>query len=144
MFSLRTRLPALPLALVLVLALAGCGGGDDARVAGTPQAEAPPTTAPSPGDAVSPADAGDRVLVQGFRFQPAELTVAAGTTVTWSNEDDIRHTATSGTPEAADGRFAVALDGKGTQGSVPFGEAGTYTYFCEVHNSMLGTVVVTG
>lgn len=141
MFSFRTRLPALP--LVLILALAGCGGGDDAGV-GTPQAEAPTATAPSPGDAVPPEDGGERVLVQGFRFQPAELTVAVGTTVTWSNEDDIRHTATSGTPEAADGGFAVVLDGKGTQASVPFREAGTYTYFCEVHNSMRGTVVVTG
>lgn len=142
MSRLRTRLPAFP--LVLALVLAGCGGGDDADVADTPQAEAPATSAPAAGDAAPVADTGGRVLVQGFRFQPAELTVAVGSTVTWSNEDDIRHTATSGTPGAADGRFAVALDGKGTQGSASFGEAGRYTYFCEVHTSMLGTVVVTG
>lgn len=139
----RPLLPALTAALVL--ALAGCGG-DDTGVADTPQADAPSASAPAAPDdgaATEPAAGGDAVLVQGFRFQPSELTVASGATVTWANEDDIRHTATSGTPEAPDGTFAVVLDGKGTQGSFTFADAGTHAYFCEVHNSMLGTVTVT-
>ena len=146
---MRTRrsllLPGFSAALAVALAfgLAACGGGDDTGTADTPQADAPAATEPAPGGAPEPAG-GDAVLVQGFRFQPSELTVAVGTTVTWTNEDDIRHTATSGTPGAPDGMFAVSLDGKGSTGSFTFAEAGTYSYFCEVHNSMLGTVVVTG
>jgi plastocyanin len=132
----------------LVLALAGCGGGDDDGVADSPDTGAPAVSEPAvpddgPEAEPEPAD-GDAVLVQGFRFQPSDLTVAPGATVTWTNEDDIRHTATSGAPGAPDGTFAVSLDGKGATGSFTFADAGTYAYYCEVHESMLGTVVVSG
>lgn len=143
--SVRQPVLSAALAAVLVFALAACGGGDDTGVADTPQADVPTASAPAADDdAATEPSSGDAVLVQGFRFQPAELTVAPGATVTWTNEDDIRHTATSGEPGTPDGTFAVSLDGKGSSGSFTFAEAGTYAYYCEVHESMRGTVVVSG
>ena len=113
-------------AITAVLALlTGCGGGGDEGVADqTPAADS-------------------AVLVQGFRFQPETLQVSAGATVTWTNEDDIEHTATAGTPDTPSGEFDVALDGAGATGTHTFDAPGTYAYFCEVHNSMLGEIVVS-
>jgi plastocyanin len=140
----RRPLLAAALTAVLLLVLAGCGGGDDAGVADSPQAGATTASEPAPDDEAAEPAGGGAVLVQGFRFQPSELTVAPGATVIWTNEDDIRHTATSGAPGQPDGTFAVSLDGKGSSGSFDFAEAGTYAYYCEVHESMTGTVVVSG
>ena len=72
-----------------------------------------------------------------FTFVPARLTVKAGTTVTWRNEDDIPHTVTSVTQ-----RFkSRALDTDDTF-SFTFTEPGTYDYFCSLHPRMTATVVV--
>lgn len=141
----RTMLAAMA---ALTLLLAGCGGGGDEGVADqTPetQTEAGAGEATPEGgqDAEGAAEVGDAVLVQGFRFQPERLEVAAGATVTWTNEDDVPHTATAGTPEAPGDAFDVALDGVGASGSHTFAEPGTYAYFCEVHNSMRGEIVVS-
>jgi plastocyanin len=145
-----TKLGALLVALVL--ALAACGGDD-------PAVEAPATDdAPAAGDEVeepaddtgdaaaddaaeAPAD-GNAVTVQGFRFDPSELTVAVGDTVVWTNMDGIDHTATSGTADAPDGAFDVDMPEQGTSGEHTFTEAGTFAYFCEVHTSMTGTITV--
>src|SRR5919108_4798768 len=83
------------------------------------------------------------VTVKQFQFMPAELTVKVGTTVTWTNQDDILHTATSGaTPGTADGKFDGPMDGRGKSFSHLFDQSGRYPYFCNRHNSMTGTVVV--
>jgi plastocyanin len=80
--------------------------------------------------------------IRVFQFQPGALAVRAGTRVTWTNEDDITHTVTSGTPGNPDGRFEVRLAGKGTTGGATFSEPGVYPYFCARHQSMRGEVVV--
>ena len=82
------------------------------------------------------------VAVQTFQFQPSPLEVRVGTTVSWSNRDDILHTVTAGTPGAADGRFNGQLDGPGTLYQFTFTEPGTYAYFCARHESMRGEVRV--
>jgi plastocyanin len=82
------------------------------------------------------------VSVQLFQFKPGQLEVRAGSTVTWANQDDIGHTVTSGTPEQRDGRFDLALDGKGATASVQLREPGTYPYFCRRHQSMRGAIHV--
>jgi plastocyanin len=84
-----------------------------------------------------------KVAVKLFQFQPAQLTIKAGTTVTWTNEDDIGHTLTSGTPDGKDGRFDMRLGGKGASFSFTFTQPGTYTYFCNRHQSMQGQINVT-
>ena len=82
------------------------------------------------------------VAIRLFAFAPTPLTVKAGTTVTWTNGDDITHTVTSGTPAAKDGRFEARLAGKQASFRRTFSEAGTYPYFCERHPNMAGEVLV--
>ena len=128
-------------ALAAVL-LAGCGGSDS----GTTQPETAASTAPTTVSngtlaAANPAGSG-AVTVKQFQFMPAELAVKAGTNVTWTNEDDILHTATSGTPGSPDGKFDGPMDGRGKSFSHVFDQPGRYPYFCSRHESMTGTVVV--
>jgi len=72
-----------------------------------------------------------------FTFVPARLTVKAGTTVTWRNEDDIPHTITS----AARLFKSKALDTDDSF-SFTFTDPGTYEYFCSLHPRMTATIVV--
>lgn len=142
------KVPALASALILALTLTACGsGGDDLSGEPAPEpAEDSASEASAPADAEEPGDgvvSGENgVLVQGFRYQPATLEVSTGTTVTWSNEDNIDHTVTAGTPEAPETTFDIDLPEAGTSGSHTFDEPGTYVYFCQVHESMRGEVVV--
>jgi plastocyanin len=78
------------------------------------------------------------VTVQLFQFQPGALDVRAGTTIIFRNQDDILHTATSGTPDAPDRRFDVRLAGRGTTGEAILATPGVYPYFCSRHPSMRG------
>jgi plastocyanin len=93
-------------------------------------------------EAPSPKAGSSKVAIQLFQFQPGQLEVKAGTQVTWTNQDDIEHTVTSGTPERPDGRFNSVMAGKGKTASFTFTEAGTYPYFCNRHQSMRGEIRV--
>jgi plastocyanin len=77
------------------------------------------------------------VSIANFTFAPADLTVAPGTTVTWTNHDDIPHTVTS-----TDGAFrSHALDTDDSF-SFTFEKTGSYRYFCSLHPHMVGTIRV--
>ena len=77
------------------------------------------------------------VKIDNFTFNPQQITVKAGTTVTWVNHDDIPHTATSKT-----GVFkSKALD-TDDKFSFTFATPGSYPYFCALHPHMTGTIVV--
>ncbi|MFZ1137285.1 MAG: cupredoxin family copper-binding protein [Candidatus Korobacteraceae bacterium] len=77
------------------------------------------------------------VKIDNFSFTPATITVAAGTTVRWTNRDDIPHTVVSD-----DQKFeSKALD-TDDQYSYTFTKPGTYPYFCSIHPKMTGKVVV--
>jgi plastocyanin len=125
-------------ALVAGVLVAGCG---DSGPSSSPTKSSGTIAAPSP---AAPAAAGSSpVTVRQFQFMPAELVVKAGRAVTWTNEDDILHTATSGgTPGTPDGQFDGPMDGRGKSFSHTFSQPGRYPYFCNRHNSMTGTVVV--
>ena len=82
------------------------------------------------------------VSVQLFQFKPGRLEVKAGTRLAFTNQDDIAHTVTSGTPEQPDGRFDARLEGKGAAAAVELGAPGTYPYFCRRHQSMRGEIRV--
>jgi plastocyanin len=100
----------------------------DIKPLGAPMASAP---APQPA-AVS-------VKIDNFTFQPKELEIAVGTTVTWKNADDVPHTATSkGKPQVFD---SGALD-TDDKFSFTFSKPGKYTYYCKVHPHMTGVVIV--
>ncbi len=76
-------------------------------------------------------------------YIPAEVTINAGETVTWSNDDTAAHTVTSGTPsDGPDGTFDSSLFMAATTFEHTFDESGTYDYFCMVHPWMTGTIQV--
>jgi len=77
------------------------------------------------------------VKIDNFVFGPQTLTVHAGTTVTWTNSDDIPHTAVS-----TDGVFKSKVIDTDEKFSYTFTKPGTYSYFCSVHPKMTGKVVV--
>ena len=77
------------------------------------------------------------VKIDNFSFGPQTLTVSVGTTVTWTNRDDIPHTVVS-----TDGVFKSKVRDTDEKFSYTFTKAGTYTYFCSVHPKMTGTIVV--
>jgi len=77
------------------------------------------------------------VKIDNFSFSPAELRVPVGTTVTWTNRDDIPHTVVS--TEKAFKSKVLDTDEKY---SFTFGTAGTYAYFCSIHPKMTGKVIV--
>jgi plastocyanin len=105
-------------AALLGAALAACGAGSS------------PTPAPA-----APA----AVAIRNFAFGPATLSVARGTTVTWTNRDSSVHTAT-----AAGGAFDSRNLAQGRSFSHTFDTAGTFAYRCDIHQYMTGTITVTG
>lgn len=80
------------------------------------------------------------VAIVGYAYDPPQLTVAAGTTVLWTNQDDVAHTVT-----ADDGSFDSGQMGQGKPATLSrtFTEPGTYTYHCIYHLNMTATIVVT-
>jgi plastocyanin len=79
------------------------------------------------------------VTIDNFSFTPATLTVAVGTTVTWSNHDDIPHTVVSTDDPRTFKSKVLDTDEKF---SFTFTKAGTYPYFCSIHPKMTGKVIV--
>jgi amicyanin len=80
----------------------------------------------------------NQVKIDNFSFTPTTLTVPSGTTVTWTNQDDVPHN-------------VVSTEGKTLKSPVmdtdqkfsfTFTKAGTYSYFCAIHPKMTGKVVV--
>ena len=79
------------------------------------------------------------VKIDNFSFGPAALTVPVGTTVTWTNRDDIPHTVVSTDDPKVFKSKVLDTDEKF---SFTFSKAGTYAYFCSIHPKMTGKVVV--
>jgi plastocyanin len=138
--------PLLAAALVaLSLGLVACGGsGSDST---STEAETA-TEAESEGSGESestesePAPSGkaaksEKVQIVEFTYEPDPVVVQVGGKVIWQNEDTAPHTAT-----ADDGSFDTGTIEKGKLGSATFKEPGTFTYHCEIHPTMHGTVEV--
>ena len=79
------------------------------------------------------------VKIDNFSFGPAALTVAVGSTVTWTNRDDIPHTVVS-TDDPK--KFKSKVLDTDEKFSYTFTKAGTYPYFCSIHPKMTGQVMV--
>lgn len=143
------RLAALAATFLLTVPACAMGGGDSTAPASAAN------DAPAAGADAEEGSAAT-VEVENISYQPAEMTVLAGTEVTWVNRDEnVRHTVTSGIggdngipgveepkPNEPDGKFDGNLPGAGDDFAFTFEEAGEYSYFCVVHPSMRGTVVV--
>ena len=128
----RTILALLPLALLL----AACGNGDGAdTTTTTTTADVTTTTTTTAPDTPGEASAS----IANFSFDPGELTVEAGTEVTWTNDDTVPHTVT-----ADDGSFDAGTLQPGESFTHTFESEATLEYHCNIHPSMTGTIEVTG
>ena len=133
--------------VALSLGLAACGdsGSDSTSEAETaPPASEETTEAAEETESTEsePAPSGEaskseKVDIVEFTYQPDPVVVQAGGKVIWQNQDTAPHTAT-----ADDGSFDTGTIEKGKIGSETFKEPGTFTYFCEIHPTMKGTVEV--
>jgi plastocyanin len=122
---MKTRLfpflTSLTTVLLLTSVLAACGAGNK-----TTQPTTPATIA-----------SGSIVILSNFAFSPATLTVAVGSTVTWTNKDASSHTVTSDTEVFNSGGMS-----QNATFSYTFNTAGTYAYHCIIHTYMKGTIIV--
>jgi plastocyanin len=125
-------------AFTLLLCVAACGGSGDKSA--EPNASPSESSAPA---MESSTTAGNQVTIHTFAFQPNPVNVKTGETVTWTNNDQILHTVTSGTRGNSDGMFDQRLDGVGSKAMFTFNAAGTFAYHCEIHPGMDATVVVS-
>ena len=82
------------------------------------------------------ADDNMEIHIDNFVFQPAELKIKLGTTVTWTNRDDIPHTVVSA------GKFRSKTLDTDDKFSFTFTNAGDYKYFCSLHPHMTGMIKV--
>jgi plastocyanin len=134
-------LPAGALALVAV----GCGGSGGEGPAtvmaadGHTATHSAPQPQPTTKGVQQPDAVPNQITIDNFRFSPRELTVTAGTTVTWVNNDDVPHTATSTAKPKAFESGTLDTDQKY---SFVFTKAGAYDYFCAVHPKMTGRITV--
>jgi len=139
--SVSYRRLAAALALSSAAALATTAFAAHTGHAGThhaaTHAAAKPAVAAAKPVANAPAAKAVAVQIKNFAFIPQIVTVAPGTTVTWTNVDEDPHTAT-----ANDRAFhSPALDTDGTY-SFTFTKAGDYAYFCMLHPHMTGKIIV--
>lgn len=98
------------------------------------------TPSPSAGTAAaSPAASpgAQTVVISGFSFQPAALTVQRGASVTWRNDDSVAHRVVSDT-----NAFSSSDLNQGNTYTHQFSQAGSYPYHCGIHPSMTGTITV--
>jgi plastocyanin len=117
---MRRSVSIFGLAAVLVLGIGALGAGQKSFAVSAQQK--PETT---------------EVKIDNFSFGPAALTVPVGTTVTWTNRDDIPHTVVS-----TDSVFKSKVLDTDEKFSFTFSKAGTYPYFCSLHPKMTGKVIV--
>ena len=94
-----------------------------------------PKSFAAPPDEKSPPEA--TVKIDNFSFLPATITVPVGTTVRWTNRDDIPHTVVSD-----DKIFKSKVLDTDQEYTFTFSKPGTYSYFCSIHPHMTGKVVV--
>jgi plastocyanin len=90
---------------------------------------------PAPTSFPQPAPSSANVTIQSFAFNPQVVKIAAGGSVTWTNQDGTTHTVTF-----SDSTQTLS---NGASYTRKFDTAGTFTYHCSIHPSMTGTVEVT-
>ena len=108
-----------------------------ATTTAVPPATTTAPTAPTPTPTGVAATLGPSVSIAGFAFSPGALTVPAGTTVLWANNDTVPHTVTGS-------GFGSGDLANGATFRHTFATPGTYAYRCSIHPSMTATVTVTG
>jgi plastocyanin len=119
--------------------LPGLPGASGSGSPSMPGMDMPSSSATGTAKAQAPVS-GNAVAIKGFAFSPASLTVKAGTTVTWTNQDSDAHTVTS---DGSGGPLNSKAMNTGDTFTFTFAKAGTYKYLCTIHPFMTATVTVT-
>ena len=130
------------------LLLAGCGwsSGQSTPEEGMEEmathqgmGNAPEKKAQGPDQSQAHQGVSAEVRIDNFTFDPPELTISAGTKVTWINRDDVPHTATSTAKPKVFDSGTLDTDEKF---SYVFTTPGTYKYYCAVHPRMTAQIIV--
>jgi plastocyanin len=124
--SLSPRFIPAAVLLVIICLIAGCTSGQ--------------SPAPSAAATAAPAGPAHAITIKNFAFSPSTLTVKAGSTVVWTNEDGAPHQIAS--DDGAPAPFTSSSLATGASFPFTFTQAGTYPYHCSIHPSMTGTIVV--
>ena len=128
------------LLLFCVVLFVSCGGGNAAVPAPpTPTAPPMPMASPTPTPVVGVTHV---TITITAKFQPTNIQVPVGMTVTWTNNDNVGHTVTFRNGMADSGKSLYLAGGAGTW-SYTFMSKGIFPYFCTIHPSMVGVVIVT-
>ncbi len=86
---------------------------------------------------VTKLDGKNAVAIKNFAYSPATITVKAGQSITWTNQDSAGHSAT-----ADDNSWDTGVLPQGQSKALQFNKKGTFTYHCSVHPDMKATVIV--
>jgi len=124
---MRNRYVLLAVLLPVIGACSDGGSSNSSTPAATQVTAAAASSASSNENAIGIAD---------FKFTPAEVHVAVGGSVVWTNNDGQQHTATSA------GNFDAGAIQPGASATVAFATAGTFTYICSFHPFMTAKVIV--
>jgi plastocyanin len=150
----RRMLTTFTLFLVAATLVAGCAGDDTGGAASGGEPATTTTAAPATtqggdtgggrGDYGGGGGSGGQaakgaVRIADFAFTPDSRSAKVGDSVKWTNEDGATHTVT-----ADDGAFDSGNLAAGKAFSFTFDKAGTFAYHCNIHQSMTGTVTVSG
>lgn len=137
--------PLVALAATLLLVAACSSGGATTAPSAAPAeptaatSEAPASEAPAAAACEKSAAGGEvDVSVEGFAFNPADITATVGQTITFTNGDSAPHTAT-----LDDGSCTTPNIATGASEGLTFNAAGTYPFHCSVHPDMKGTITVS-
>ena len=135
-----------PVAWRMSRLISACAPGAPASSApSTPSAAAASEPAASESQPAASESAEVRVRIRNSSYDPTELTIPAGTEVTFLNADGFTHTVTEGTDgqPVDDPIVDEEIDQNGSV-SVTFDEPGTYNITCKIHSSMNLTITVEG
>ena len=135
------------LAFAAMIVLAACGGSTGGGTTPTPT-QAGNTPTPTTGTTATATPSGPTKAITidsstgSFGFNPTTITIAVGTTVTWTNTTGAPHTVTSDDGKSFDSGLNTPISPNGGTFSFTFSKAGTFTYHCQIHPSMKATIIV--
>jgi plastocyanin len=122
-------------ATIIGLGLTACSSSGKSTASNSTAADAAATTTPA---SPAPAARSTTIAIQGFMFKPSPAGAKVGDTITVTNGDGTNHSLT-----ADDGSFDTGKFSGGSK-TITLTKAGTFTYHCQVHNYMTGTIQVSG
>jgi len=132
------RLALIPLVVVAAFAVAACSSSSSSPAASAPAASAGGGGGGGAACAKGEGTAAVSVEIKDFKFGTDPVEAKVGDVVGWTNGDSAPHTAT-----LDDGSCDTGNINQGATGLLVFNQAGTYTYHCNIHTNMKGTIKVS-